>query len=131
MLPNCVAGADPKAETLAGAAFGALNENAGGFDSDCAPNTGLAEKLKAGDVLPKAGGALNAEFVFVFSAGFVPNILFDWAGTVELFCPKTNAALVLVVVFKPPKIPVDAVVAGVCVAFCPNVNTPDGDPNLA
>lgn len=118
MLPNCAAGADPKAETLAGAVLGALNENAAGFDSDCAPNTGLAEKLKAGDVLPKAGGALKAGFVFAFSAGFEPNILFDWAGTAELFCPKTNAEFVLVAVFALPKIPVDAVVvAGVCDAF--------------
>lgn len=66
--PNCGGAADdgdPKDGTF-DAGFDALNENAGGF---------AGVKLNAGEVLPKAGGAVNAAFVFkLLSAGFAPNI---------------------------------------------------------
>lgn len=61
-------------------------------------------------MLPKAGGALDAEIVFVFSTGFVPNI------PPVLLWPNTNGALAFVFVFvllALPNIPVDAVVTGV------------------
>lgn len=89
------------------------------------PVLGLAaEKLNAGELPPKEGGADKAAFAFRPSAaGFAPNmfggipdawfcvaaLLFDW--------PKTNGALAVVFVLGLPKIPCDVVLAGVCVAF--------------
>lgn len=64
---------DPNAGALAVALAGALNANAGCLLSLWLPKTGLALKLKAGDVLPKAGGAVKAAFVFTLSAGFALN----------------------------------------------------------
>lgn len=95
-----------------------MNENADGFASDWLPNTGLAEKSNVGDVgLPKVTGALNAGFEAVFCVGFVSNIPPDCA---VLLCPNTNGELEFVFVFVLPKMPVDAVVAGV--VFAPNAN---------
>lgn len=96
--------------------------NAAGFASGWVPNAGFAEKLKAGDVLPNAGGALNAEFAL--STGFVSNI------PPVLFWPNTNGVLAFVfVLLVLPNIPVDAVVTGV-VDAAPNPNgLGAGDPN--
>lgn len=66
MLPNCGGvDDDPNAGgAFPAGVFDALNEN---------PVLGLAaEKLKAGVLPPKEGGAVKAEFAFKPSAGFAP-----------------------------------------------------------
>lgn len=83
------AGADPNdgaLATFAAGSDGVLNENAGGLVSAGATNAGLALKLNAGEVLPKAAGAVSDEPTLAFSAGFAPkNPVLVAAGCAVLF----------------------------------------------